>query len=350
MSECSAVSERMPLLLTESLDAARRETTHQHIESCEICGEEWSAYKETWAVMGDLPEVEVPARVKASFLARVGVAVPVPASIPNNVPASVPDNVVPFHKRAAFKWVAQAAAVTLLVGGGYFAGNRTAPALESTPASIARVGEYQNVSTKPLSLSETRVMDAGALSPEIEGRPNISNVQFLDADASDQQIAVSFDVTSRWTVNGNPREKSMVRLLSYMLENDQAMTPRSNALEWVRQTYSDPAYADPEIANSLAKVLRNDSHEGVRIRAIETLSTLPPQMTVQTRDALIEALKSDPNPAVRIKAVEALANMTRAGTVLDPGMVDTLRQKASQDDENLYVRVKAAEALSNIKP
>jgi len=350
MSECSAVSERMPLLLTESLDATRRETTHQHIESCAVCSEEWSAYKETWAVMGDLPEVEVPARVKASFLARVGVGVPVPRSVPNNVPDSIPDNVVPFHKRTAFKWVAQAAAVAVLVGGGYLAGNRTAPAIDPTPARIARVGEYQNVSTKPLSLSETRVMDAGALDPEFEGRPNISNVQFLDADASDDQIAVSFDVTSRWTVNGNPREKSMVRLLSYMLENDQAMTPRSNALEWVRQTYSDPAYADPEIANSLAKVLRNDAHEGVRIRAIETLSALPPQMTVQTRDALIDALKSDPNPAVRIKAVEALANMTRGGTALDPGMVDTLRQKASQDDENLYVRVKAAEALSNIKP
>jgi HEAT repeat protein len=128
------------------------------------------------------------------------------------------------------------------------------------------------------------------------------------------------------------------------------MTPRSNTLEWVRQTYSDPAYADPEIANALAKVLRNDSHEGVRIRAIETISTLPASVATETRDALITALKSDPNPAVRIKAVEALANLTRNGTVLDAATVDTLRQKASQDDENLYVRVKAAEALSNIKP
>ena len=338
MSECSAVSERMPLLLTESLDATRRETTHQHIESCEVCSAEWAAYNETWMVLGDLPEVEVPAHVKASFLARLGVA------------PELPKNVVPFRQRPAFKWIAQAAAVALLVGGGYFAGDRNADRITPSSATIDAVTPYERVSTKPLSLSETRVMDAGALSPEIEGRPNISNVQFLDADASDEQIAVSFDVTSRWTVNGNPREKSMVRLLSYMLENDQAMTPRSNALEWVRQTYSDPAYADPEIANALAKVLRNDTHEGVRIRAIETLSTLPPQMTVQTRDALIEALKSDPNPAVRIKAVEALANMTRGGTTLDPGMVDTLRQKASQDDENLYVRVKAAEALSNIKP
>ena len=49
MSECSAVSESMPLLLTESLDAARRELTHQHIESCDrCCVAEWSAYKETW--------------------------------------------------------------------------------------------------------------------------------------------------------------------------------------------------------------------------------------------------------------------------------------------------------------
>jgi hypothetical protein len=341
MAECSAVNESMPLLLTESLDAARREAAHQHIESCAVCGEEWSAYRETWAVMADLPEVEVPARVKAKFLERAGLA------------PELPKNVVPFHRKPAFKWVAQAAGVALLVGGGYFAGaKRVDTTITPTRATVERTGDYLPVSERTHSLAETRVMDASTLSPEIQGRPNITNLQFLDADASDQAIAVSFDVTSRWTVNGNPRDKSMVRLLSYVLENESATTtPRTDTLEWVRQTYSDPAYADPEIARSLAKVLRNDDqHEGVRIRAIETLTTLPASVASQTRDALIDALKSDPNPAVRIKAVEALANMTRTGMVLDPAMVDTLRQKASQDDENLYVRVKAAEALSNIKP
>ncbi|HYC92248.1 MAG TPA: HEAT repeat domain-containing protein [Thermoanaerobaculia bacterium] len=337
MPDCSAVNESMPLLLTESLDAARREAAHQHIESCAVCGEEWSAYRETWAAMSDLPEVEVPARVKAKFLERAGLT------------AELPKNVVPFHRKPAFKWVAQAAAVALLAGGGYFAGaKRVDTTVTPTPALVERA----RTNYVPVSLAETRVMDAETLSPEIQGRPNISNLQFIDADATDQEIAVSFDVTSRWTVNGNPRDKSMVRLLSYVLENEAATnTPRTDTLEWVRQTYSDPAYADPEIARSLAKVLRNDDqHEGVRIRAIETLTTLPPSVASQTRDALIEALKSDPNPAVRIKAVEALANMTRTGTALDPSMVDTLRQKANQDDENLYVRVKAAEALSNIKP
>lgn len=340
MPECSAVSESMPLLLTESLDAARREVTHQHIESCGICSDEWNAYKETWAVMADLPEVAVPARVKAQFLERAGLA---------PLEAELPKNVVPFHKKTAFKWIAQAAAVALLVGGGYFVGDRQKPDFV-TPATATLATGNDAIRPISTSLAETRVLNADALSPVIEGRPNISNIQFVDADTSDEKIAVSFDVTSHWTVNGNPRDKSMVRLLSYMLENEAEMTPRSNTLEWVRQTYSDPQYADPEIANALAKVLRNDSHEGVRIRAVDTLTTLPPTVGLQARDALIEALKSDPNPAVRIKAVEALANMARNGETLDPMMVDTLRQKASQDDENLYVRVKAAEALSNIKP
>jgi hypothetical protein len=340
MSECSAVTERMPLLLTESLDAARRETTHQHIESCDLCGAEWTAYKETWLLMGDLPEVEAPARVKEKFLVAAGLA------------QRETSNVVPFRRRPAVKWIAQAAAVVVLVGGAYFAGDRSTDRAPRLAATVSQGMPISRVSAPltPMSLAETRTMDADTLSPEIQGRPNIANVQFVDADAGDDQIGVSFDITSRWTVTGNPKDKSMVRLLSYMLENEESMTPRSSAMEWVRRTYSDPAYADPEIANALAKVLRNDAHEGVRIRAVETLSTLPPAVGSQTRDALIDALKSDPNPAVRLKAVEALLEMARSGEVLEPAMVDTLRLKAAQDDENLYVRVKAAEALSQIKP
>lgn len=341
MSDCNSLRETMPLLLAEELDPASRELSHQHIENCPVCAGEWAAMKTMWAMMGDLPEVDVPARVKEGFLKRAGLAVE---------PVSAPDNVVPFTRRPAFKWIAQAAAVVVLVGGAYYAGDYNADRFEPAPLDVAGIQDRTLNGITPVSLSETRVLDAAALSPEIQGRPNIANVQFVDADASDDQIAVSFDVTSHWTVTGNPKEKSIVRLLSYMLENEEAMTPRSGAMEWVRRTYSDPANADPEIANALAKVLRNDSHEGVRLRAVETLTTLPPAVAMQTRDALIEALKSDPNPAVRLKAVEALANMTSKGDVLDAAMLDTLRAKASQDDENLYVRVKAAEALRNIKP
>jgi len=331
MVDCNSMKESLPLLLTESLDPSRREQTHEHIESCAACTAEWNAYKDTWSLLGELPEVEVPARLKARVMTAAGVA--------------SPSNVVPFRRRIAAKWVAQAAAVAILVGGSYYVGHRNSRVV--LPQNGATLQSVQ-----PYSLAESRVLPASALSPTIEGRPNIQNVKFVDSDATDNKIGVSFDVTSRVTVTGSPNDRAMVRLLSYVLENEKSNVDpsRSRAMEWVRETYSDPQNAEPEIATAVAKVLRSDSHEGVRIRAAETLKSLPVAASADTRQALIDALNNDPNPAVRIKAVEALANIARNGTQLDAATVDTLRAKASQDDENMYVRVKAAEALSNIHP
>lgn len=330
--------ESMPLLLVEALDASNREAAHRHIETCAECAKEWAGYRDTWALMADVPTLEVPPRVRERFLAEIGYA-----------ETQATPNVVAMRRRPAARWLAQAAAVIILAGGSYYVGHRTAPVhLAPTSAVISSV---RPVSTNPVySIAETRSLAAQEVSPTIEGRPAIDNVQLVDADARDGKIGVSFDITSHVTVTGSPAEKSMVRLLSYVLANEDRMKPsRSRAIEWVRQTYSDPNNADPEIADALAKVLRNEQHEGVRIRAVESLNTLPAAGD-NTRDALIEALRSDPNPAVRIKAVEALAKLAGSGAQLDSAAVDMLRQKASQDDENLYVRVKAAEALSKIRP
>lgn len=337
MVDCHAMRESMPLLLTEALDHSRRELTHQHIESCADCTAEWNAYRETWGLLGTLPEVDVPARVKERFLAQVN-------------PPTVRQNLVAFQRRPVAKWLAQAAAVVVLVGGAYYAGNRNVvrPSINTNDPHVTSVQPVQ----PSYSIAESRFLPASAVSPDIQGRPNIHNVQFVDPDASDNKIGLAFDVTSRVTVTGSPSDRSMIRLLSYVLENENSdVTPsRSKAIEWVQKMYSGPQSADPEIANALAKVLRNDSHSGVRISAVDTLKNLPGTVSNETRQALIDALKNDPNPAVRMKAVEALANMARSGATLDTATLDTLRQKASQDDENLYVRVKAAEVLSNIRP
>jgi hypothetical protein len=338
MSECLAVKESMPLLLTWSLDTAAREAAHRHIEACPECHDEWLAMKDSWQILADLPQVEVPPHVRERFLAAV-------------LPQA---EVIPFRRRPAARWLAQAAAVVVLAGGAYFAGQRTAPA-GLAPHGAAATAAQPLIQGQPVySIAETRVLPAASMSPNIEGRPDIQNVQFVDADPKDGQIGVAFDVTQHVTVTGSPADKSMVRLLSYVLQNDpKSSTARSQAIDWVRQTYSEPRYANPEITQALASVLHNEQHEGVRIRAIDTLQRLPPKVTSDgdaTREALMDALKNDPNPSVRIKAVEALARMANSGQSLDQEAVETLRQKAAQGDENLYVRVKAAEALSKIGP
>ncbi|HXH37702.1 MAG TPA: HEAT repeat domain-containing protein [Thermoanaerobaculia bacterium] len=339
MPDCDAMRENMPLLLTESLDPVQRELTHQHIEACPGCTNEWSAYKETWKTLESLPELEVPARVKQRFLAEIA-------------PAEVRPNVVPFPRGRATRWLAQAAAAVIVAGGAFYAGNRVAPRVTLTPAETG-VREIAHVTTEvpTYSIAESRVLPAASISPQIEGRPDIQNVQFSDASPTNNQIGVSFDITSHVTVTGRPTDKSMVRLLRYVLENEDRESPsRSRAIDWVRSTYSRVDKPDPEITEALANVLRNDQHQGVRIKAADTLQSMQSAMTDSTRDALVEALKNDPNPAVRLKAVEALAKLARSGAALDPEMVDTLRKKASQGDENVYVRVKAAEALSSIQP
>ena len=329
MSDCDLMRESMPLLLTESLDAEQRELTHQHIETCVACSDEWAGYRETWTVLATLPEVEPRAEVKTRFLASIGQGQQVAS-------------VVPFRRRY-MRRLAQAAAVVIIAGSSYFAGHYRAPIrIAPEPATLAAA---------PYSIAESRVLSAAAVSPNIEGRPNIENVSFFDANPDDAEIGLSFDVTSHVTVTGRPTDKSMVRLLRYVLENENKVSPsRSRAIDWVRTMYSRPGNADPEIAEALANVLRNDSHEGVRIKAVETLNRMPGSDSADTRQALMQALKSDPNPAVRIKAVEALVNLARNGAAFDTATLDTLRQKAVQNNENVYVRVKAAEVLSNIHP
>ena len=329
MSDCDVMRESMPLLLTESLDPAQRELTHQHIERCAQCGAEWSGYRDTWRTLGDLPEVEVPSSAKARFLSAIG---------------EVEAPVVPFRPRVHrpyAKWLAQAAAVVVIAGGSYFVGHRARPIeLLPTPPTVSA----------PYSIAESRVIPASEISPDIEGRPDIQNVSFVDSNVNNDDIGISFDITSHVTVRGRPTDKSMVRLMRYVLESEARTPSRSRAIDWVRTTYSRPGNANPEIADALATVLRNDTHEGVRIKAVETLNRMPGGVSSDTREALIQALKSDPNPSVRIKAVEALATLARNGATFDSATVDTLRQKAVQGDENVYVRVKAAEALSSIHP
>src|SRR6059058_4353320 len=107
MGECDSMRESLLLLLTESLDAASRERTHLHIETCDVCSDEWNGYRETWRLMDELGEVEVPARVKQQFLARIDPAQAAP----------VRNNVVPFHRRSAARWLTQAAAAVIVLGG-----------------------------------------------------------------------------------------------------------------------------------------------------------------------------------------------------------------------------------------
>lgn len=330
MSECHALRERIPDLLVESLEGNQREEAFRHIESCDGCALEWKSIRETWDMLGAVPDIPVPPSAAARFEETI-----VRMQQERN------PKVVPFRRPAWQRWAAQAAGIVTLVGASYFAGTQggpTAPVDRSEPASIASV---QTIAP----IAEQLFLPASQLSPGIQGNPDIRNVNvFTEAG----EIGVRFDLTSSVTVKGQPGDESLVELISYVLQNGDSPThSRSEVIQWVKDTYSTSS-AEPELVAALANVLRTDSHEGVRIKAADALRSLPASSAGGAREALIQALTNDPNPAVRMKAIDALANLVANGDQLDSAAVDVLRSKADQDDENLYVRVKAAEALSQI--
>jgi len=326
MSECSLVRESMPQLLVEALDSSARETTHQHIETCLVCGTEWLEVRATWDALGAVPELTIPARVRENFLGSV-------EALPRYT------NVLPFRSRPALRWIAQAAAVVILVGGGFYAGR--VGLQNGSPSSI----DSRTAGVTQFPIAAQVRLPASQLGPQIEGNPDIRNVRFVSSDG--EEVSMSFELTSEVTVKGSPDDKNLANLVSYVLRNrENSSQSRARAIEFVKANSAN--VNEPQVARALAHVLGNEPHEGVRIKAVDALQSMPASgATPETRAALIEALRNDPNPAVRIKAVEALAILGRENTLGAAGL-DMLRQKAAQQDENPYVRVKAAEALSQI--
>ena len=335
MDQCSVVKERLPELMTETLGADQRESAHRHIEQCSQCAQEWMSTRQVWAQLGDVSDRPVPQGLRESFLMEA-----------RNLMPTKRATVVAFPRRPTSRWLAQAAVAVMVVGGAFYAGRNTSP-LQINPTEAA----LQSVQPAAFHLTDNAVIPASQVNPDIQGTPQIANVRFQPAGSTGSDVSVSFDITSHVTITGNPEDKSLVNLLSYVLQNrDYPTHSRSSAIQWVSDTYGGQGTTDPEIVKALANVLKNDTHEGVRIKAVEALKSLPPSLAPEARTALVYALKNDPNPAVRMKAVEALSNLAAAdANSLDINAVDALREKAGQEDENPYVRVKAAEALSQIR-
>ena len=253
-------------------------------------------------------------------------------------------NVRPFQPRGAESPLLKVAAVLMAGVAGFFlaraSGGGSSPgstALHPTPAPF-RGGEN-------VSLVANRTLDASRSALDLSGKPRLANVAYTPADAAGR-VAVSFDVTTRYTVVGKPEDQAVANLLvSLMSGSSGSEGAKGKALDFVSEGTLGGAPVSPEIVTLLRRTLETDKNPGVRKKAAEALAQMPP--TTETRDALAAALKNDSNPAVRILAVEGLAKA--AAVLKDASSIESLRQKAADDRENGYVRSQAALALSKIE-
>jgi hypothetical protein len=235
--------------------------------------------------------------------------------------------------------VRRVAALVVMGVGGFFSARLFAPAAPAAPASVRPAVE------SVLPVSNDRVVDASRTLPDLSGRPRLANVTYQPVDARGR-MAVSFDVTTRYTVVGRPDEKGIESLLTYLVAGGGANEgARGQALDLVSERIAAGGVAPSDgIVAVLAKTLTTDRNPGVRKKAAEALIQLPP--TPDTRDALIACLKAEPVPGIRMIAVEGLAKA--AVTLKDRPSIETLQEKANDERESGYLRVKAASALGRL--
>ncbi len=283
-----------------------------HLESCERCRSEVEAVESAWVRLGADPDATVDPEFRLAAREMLEAE-------------TLRRRVVPMRAR---RWIPalQAAAMLAMGVAGYL---------------VARAGAR---GTAAGAASSAGAATAASAIPDLSKQPKLANVAFRPADASGR-IGVSFDVTTRYSVEGRPGDRTVSDLLAYMVSGSGSTEgARGKAIDLVSQRYAGEPAVSPQIVATLVDTLKNDKNPGVRKKAAEALGQLPPSPAV--RDAFLAALKGDANPAVRIAAVEGLAKA--AITLRDPAAIETLREKASDDRETGYVRVKAAKALQRV--
>ncbi len=301
-----------------------------HLASCETCRAEAAGIEAVWARLGDDDGADlVPS---AAFLARASAA----------LAAAGREKVVPFRPRRTTDGLLKAAALLFAGGLGFLvAKSGIRPLPLSGPAALPTPsGRSENV-----AFVSNRTLDASRSVLDLSSKPRLANATYRAAEEPGK-IAVSFDVTTRYTVVGRPEDKGVADLLvSLMSGSAETEGARGRVLDFVSATTREGAAVSPEIVNLLRRTLEADKNPSVRKKAAEALVQMPPSPEI--RDALAHALKTDVNPAVRILAVEGLA---KSATVLkDQTTIETLRQKAGDDRENGYVRSQAALALKRLE-
>ncbi len=330
--ECPEVlktREAAILRLSGELPPEAADRLDDHLACCAACAEEERRLAAAWEGLEDgrdvQPSPEFLDRTEALLLAEVA---------RRRVPP--PSPVVPLRPSARrfVRPMLQAAALLLAVSAGFLVARMTADVTRPAGSGVPR---FPVVARRTLDVSEAL--------PDLSNRPRLNNVAFRPADSSGR-IGVSFDVTTRYTVTGRPNQKGIADLLVYLVSGAaDTEGAKGQAIELVSLSSKGTASAPPEVVAALAETARNDRNPGVRKKAVEALTQLPPSEAV--RDALIAALKNDANPAVRILAVEGLAKVGSA--LRDRTTLDALRARAVDERENGYVRVQAAQALSKLE-
>ncbi len=305
--------EWLPLFAYGDLEGNDKESMRQHLETCEDCRTELEQIAKLHGSLDQLQRVSVTEELLQESRQELRAALRIERTklsfwdrVREGLTSTVPQYRVALGAAAML-------AVGVFVGYMAFGRTETAPVVTHTPPR----------------------------NPVVRGNPEITNVKFIDSDASDGQVEFEFDAVTPMSVRGSINDAQVQKVLSYAVVNEQNPGFRLRAVSALgtsRQTKG----TDPEVRDSLITVLKSDENPGVRKEALEVLQKFP--MDEEIKKAFLYVLLHDRNDGMRVSAIKGLELAAKT----DQEVLDVFKQKVHSNDID-YIRLKARDLIQEVK-
>lgn len=172
----------------------------------------------------------------------------------------------------------------------------------------------------------------------------ITNLRFIDQDPSDGEIEFTIDAIKPIHIKGKVNDPRVQSILTYSMLYEQNPGVRLNAINVIStNTVKD----DKEIKAALITVAKYDTNIGVRREALKLLRSFA--FDNEVREALLYILLNDENSAMRIEAITSLKKAGEKGSGFSQNEISAFRENLNKE-ENDYVKYQMKTVLQeNLK-
>ena len=177
------------------------------------------------------------------------------------------------------------------------------------------------------------VEEENSLASLQQDRTQITNLKFIDQDASDGEIEFTVDAIKPVHIKGKVNDPKIQSILTYSMLYEQNPGVRLNAINLIKTNTAQNN--DEEIKTSLITVAKYDANIGVRREALKLLRSFPYDSDV--RSALLYILLNDENSAMRIEAITSLKEISEKGNGFSQNEISAFRENLKKEENN-YVK------------
>jgi hypothetical protein len=189
------------------------------------------------------------------------------------------------------------------------------------------------------------VLQPASNSTDAESQTFISNVRFIDSDASDGEIEFEFYAVAPMRIQGKIDDPEIQKVLTHALLNESNAGVRLSSVNAIRNQAVNKKIVDPSIKTALIKSLKTDENPGVRSEALRVLEQY--DFDSDIRDALLFVISKDNNSGLRVSAINALEMAKMDGTKFDDATINALKQQIGKEQNN-YIRNRAVNLVKEI--